>query len=81
MDENDARLLTVYPNPANGKLTVHCENMERIEVVSLTGQQLATMEVNGDHAEVDLDDLQSGVYVLQVHTRDGVRHITRIAKR
>ena len=81
VDENDARLLTVYPNPANGKLTVRCENMERIEVVSLTGQQLATMEVNGDHAEVDLDDLQSGVYVLQVHTRDGVRHVTRIAKR
>ena len=53
--------------------------MESVTVVSMTGQQLATIEVNNDQAEVDLTDYHPGVYVLLVRTRDGEK-IIRISR-
>ena len=75
VNENGANRLTVYPNPTNGKITVRGEQMESISVVSVTGQRMAMMEVDNDHAEVNLSDLHPGVYVLVVHTRNGVNRV------
>lgn len=78
-DETDDSLLECYPNPTNGKVTLQGEAMESVTVVSMTGQQLATIEVNNDQAEVDLTDYHPGVYVLLVRTRDGEK-IIRISR-
>ncbi|MBQ3710212.1 MAG: C10 family peptidase [Bacteroidales bacterium] len=80
VDENDANRLEIYPNPTSDKVTVRCEHMESIAVVSMTGQQIITLEVNSDEAELDLTNFHPGVYVLMIHTSDGARTITRISK-
>jgi hypothetical protein len=79
-DESDDSRMAVYPNPTNGKFIVRGEQMETIEVVSLTGQQLAAIKVDNDYAEVDLTEFHSGVYMLVVHTVDGARNVIRISK-
>ena len=81
VDENDDSRLEVYPNPTNDKVTVRCENMESISVMSITGQQVVTKEVDGDQVDMDLANVPSGVYVLVIRTNDGVNVFTRIAKR
>lgn len=81
VDENDDSRLEVYPNPTNDKVTVRCENMESVSVVSITGQQIVTMEVDGGQVDMDLANVPSGVYVLVVRTNDGANVFTRIAKR
>ena len=78
-DETDDSGLEFYPNPTNGKVTLQGEAMESVTVVSMTGQQLATIKVNNDHAEVDLTDYHPGVYVLLVRTGDGEK-IIRISR-
>lgn len=78
--ENEANRLELYPNPASDRITVRCEQMETITVTSMTGQQLSTLKVNADHAEIDLTDFQPGVYVLVIRTQDGSPRITRISK-
>jgi hypothetical protein len=80
VDENEAAGLKIFPNPSSDKVTVHCEHMESITVVSVTGQKIASMEVNDDHAEVDLSYLHPGVYVLEIHVRDDARCFTRVSK-
>jgi hypothetical protein len=80
VDENEAAGLKIFPNPTSDKVTVHCEHMESITVVSVTGQKIASMEVNDDHAEVDLSYLHPGVYVLEIHVRDDARCFTRFSK-
>lgn len=80
VNENNVGRLEVYPNPTNDKVTVNCDAMTAISVFSMTGQLIATMEVDDDHADLDLTDLQPGVYVLMIRTRDGANCITRISK-
>ena len=80
-DENIDSRLAVYPNPTNDRVVVRGDQMESIEVVSLTGQQLASIEVNNDQAEVDLTEFRPGMYVLVIHTCDGAKKVIRIAKR
>ena len=55
--------------------------MESISVMSITGQQVVTKEVDGDQVDMDLANVPSGVYVLVIRTNDGVNVFTRIAKR
>ena len=78
--EDEASLLTVYPNPTSDKVTVRCEKMESISVLSVTGQTLMMMETNSNQAEVDLSNLQPGMYVLMIQTSEGTSGFTRIAK-
>lgn len=79
--EEEANLLEVFPNPTNDKVTVRCENMESIVVVSMTGQEIISKQVNNDQAEIDLSELQPGVYVLAIHTHDGANYFIRTSKR
>lgn len=80
VEENEDNPLTVYPNPVNDKVTVRCEDMASVSVMSITGQQIITVEANGDQVDVDMANIPSGVYVLMVRANDGVSHFTRIAK-
>ena len=79
--EEDANLLEVFPNPTNDIVTVRCEQIESISVVSMTGQEIISKEVHNDHVELDMANVPSGIYMLRVYTTDGSRWITRIAKR
>ena len=80
VEESEDNLLSVYPNPANDKITVRCENMESVSVVSITGQQIIMVEADGNQVDMDLTNVPSGVYVLVVRTNDGANVFTRIAK-
>lgn len=75
VDENDAARLEVYPNPTSGKVTVRCEHMVSVTVVSMAGQRLTTVEVTDGHVDVDLADFRPGVYVMEIRTHDGLGRV------
>ncbi len=67
--------LTAYPNPADDFLTLELtnENMERVELYSLTGQLVRSEEVSGTRTEISVEDLPAGVYSVLVNGRYGKR--------
>ena len=72
-----ALALAVFPNPANDKLTISTtSNIETIAVYDMSGKQI-NVELNGN--ELNVNHLDSGVYVLHVmnaqHHTSSIRFI------
>jgi len=67
--------LVLYPNPATDYVMVELsnENIERVELYSMTGQLLRSEAVSGSRVEVSVGDLPSGVYSVLVNGRYGKR--------
>lgn len=64
--------LTLSPNPVNNELRINVGNniIEQIVVSDLSGKRL--MEWNSNLSIIQLTDLSSGVYIIQVKTEDKI---------
>ena len=74
--ENDI-LTKVYPNPAkDGNITVECkEKMYSVQISDLTGKRIKDEKIdNLNTTTLDISDLNSGVYLLQIGTYRGYVH-------
>ncbi|MCH2230596.1 MAG: T9SS type A sorting domain-containing protein [Crocinitomicaceae bacterium] len=65
LTEINAFEFNLYPNPASNKFTVKSmEKIERIQLISITGQTLRTIDVNSTSAIINTDDLTTGLYYI-----------------
>ncbi len=64
----------VFPNPAVEQLSVVSNNIliESIELRNLAGQMIMNKEVHDVKTELELTNFSAGVYLLKIHTPDGV---------
>ncbi len=77
LDENSSQRLSIYPNPSDGKFTIHFQNLNAapasIRVRNLLGELVYAENIlilaNQSEHIVELDHLISGMYILSVeHT-------------
>ncbi|MFC5272119.1 T9SS type A sorting domain-containing protein [Adhaeribacter terreus] len=73
-DAQLARLVNVYPNPATEVLNIELGNTLKAEVavLDLTGKQVAALKNVSGSAKLNVANLNSGTYLLQVKTSEGV---------
>lgn len=65
--------VNVYPNPANQTLYVNAtSNINKIEVFNTLGQKVMTVSANDNHAQLNTSNLSKGMYMLKLHTDNGV---------
>ncbi len=76
IDENGNEVkdyVIAYPNPANEYLRVTTNGtMKNIRILNSIGQMVYDSQMNGNEARVNISDLNTGVYFLQVETDHGV---------
>ncbi|WP_310991011.1 T9SS type A sorting domain-containing protein [Aequorivita marina] len=66
-------LISVYPNPAKGKVFINSpEAIEHISLSNINGQMLGSFDVASQNAELDLSQYQSGLYIIRISTANGV---------
>lgn len=71
--ENAQQVLNIYPNPVNDKLIVEAaETISNVEIYNLTGVKVLGQECNSDKVEVEVSELQSGIYFIKMTTGNGV---------
>ncbi len=59
---------SLFPNPANEKLTVICSSVIRSLIISnLLGQTLLTQQCNTSKADIDISGLPTGTYIIKVN--------------
>lgn len=61
----------VYPNPVKDVLTIEGENLEQVSVFNTMGQLLKTVKCNGNVVNVNVSDLQNGMYIVNVIDNNG----------
>jgi len=68
--ENDVK---VYPNPVNSTLNIESvSNINNIQVYSIHGVLISNTSVNTKKSQIDVSNLVTGVYMIQLHTNTGV---------
>jgi extracellular elastinolytic metalloproteinase len=79
LSENKATQIQVYPNPSNGKLTVKNSNSEiqRIDLVDLSGKIVYANTIENDNYEVilDISNLKKGLYLMKIQTQTGFQTV------
>ncbi len=59
---------TLFPNPANNILNISSsETISCIEFVSITGQVISRIEVNGETAICNIENLAQGMYFVRIY--------------
>lgn len=59
----------IDPNPTSGLLNIRNENLTKIQLFAATGKSIREFQ---PQPQIDLSELPKGVYLIQLHTRDGV---------
>ncbi len=68
-DINNSKSLTVYPNPSSDNIHIDYENnFTTINIVNLQGKTI----LQSTHKNIDISGLESGVYVVQMMSENGV---------
>ena len=72
LDEETANVVSIYPNPARSTLNILFEtNSERvITLFSVVGEKVNTKTTSGLSTTFDVSDLPSGVYMIQVESKN-----------
>lgn len=62
----------VYPNPVKDVLTIDGENIEQVNVYNTMGQLVKSVSCNDNTVNVNVNDLQNGMYIVNVIDANGV---------
>lgn len=80
INSNFALETEVYPNPANANINiVNMINVERVELIDVTGQVVISKDVNDSSMTINVESLASGVYMLKL-TNGLESRVIRVAK-
>ncbi len=73
-DENHASEFTVYPNPASNMLNVitnGADAIKSIRLIDITGKSILSQTVSSSQTSIDVSDISTGMYFLQVESTSG----------
>ncbi len=74
MDLNNDRSVKIFPNPAEDVLNIRTvDAMQSIRVMSSTGQVLRTISLDAEQEELDISDLQPGLYYLLIEVNGEIQ--------
>ena len=68
--KSSAQQALVYPNPSTGDFTIQCEGMKRIEIYSMNGSVLKS--INTESPVLQLHGLKNGTFLIKITTTDRV---------
>ena len=71
---------SIHPNPTNGIVTITGENLRQAEVANMLGQQMLSVNGNGNELHIDLTALPAGVYFVNVTDEEGRKCVHKVLK-
>ncbi len=72
--------LSLYPVPANDKLTVNMANMTKVDVLDVTGKLISTHTVNTNTTSLDINSLSNGIYIIKATDKNNASSMKKFIK-
>ena len=73
LNEIHSGSFNLYPNPARQYVFIDgVEDIQTIRIINLTGQAIKSIDVDGIHGNIDVSDLNKGVYIMTLETSNGL---------
>ena len=70
VEDNAEQNIGIYPNPANEKITIEAQNIERVSISNVMGQKVYEKSVNSDNMVIDVNSFPAGIYMINVVTEE-----------
>lgn len=78
--EQEAEKLALYPNPANTFVRLTSTSQGTLEILSITGNRMASQQVFEGNNTIDVSTLPSGIYIFRLSSEEGVKQGKLIVK-
>lgn len=66
INQIEAQALKVYPNPANGDITIDITSNGNLRIYNLLGQLMMQLPINTGKNSINISSLNNGVYTIQI---------------
>ena len=81
IEENEATAFaTIHPNPTIGIVTITGLNLKQAEVFNVLGQSVAKVQGQGETLQIDIANLPTGVYFVNVTDEEGRKCVRKVVK-
>lgn len=72
----DSSSFRFYPNPVNDVLNLsYSQNINKVQVINILGQEVKTVTMDANQAQVDMSNLPSGTYLVKVTSDNQVKTV------
>jgi hypothetical protein len=69
----DSQKPLLYPNPADNKLRIKSGYpIVSVEIYDISGRRIISVKINSADADLDIDNLSCGVYIIRITTSDKI---------
>lgn len=78
IDDTELNLVTVYPNPAEQFIMLDGINeTAKVDIFNITGQRVKSFSVETNGEQMDISDLNSGIYLTRVNEAKAIKFIKK----
>ena len=71
VEELEDGQVAVYPNPTTSQFTIEGVGLNQVTVYNTIGQKVYEANCEGNSTEVNLGDVETGVYMVRIATENG----------
>jgi len=71
VEELEANSVAVYPNPTSARFTIEAAGMNHVSVFNALGQMVYEANCESDSIEINLNDVETGIYMVRIATLNG----------
>jgi len=76
--DNSINNAYVYPNPASGYMNIVVEENSKFELINLAGQTLISQNIEAGTTEINISNLNSGMYFSRITSESGKTQMLKV---
>ena len=80
VDENNANVISLYPNPVREQVSFVLESDAQVSVYDMTGRMVSTTKCMAGEAQINVSELVNGVYYVNFRFADGTTAASKFVK-
>ena len=80
VSENEATMVGLYPNPAREQVSFNLESDAQVSVFDMTGRKVSMVNVAAGNAQLNVSELESGVYFVNFRYANGSTAVAKFVK-
>lgn len=80
VEETATSMVSLYPNPAREQVSFVLDNDAQVSIFDMTGRKVNEMNAGAGQAQLNVSELESGVYFLNVRYANGTSAVTKFVK-
>jgi len=71
---------SVYPVPADDQIIVEMDNLQKVDMIDLSGRTVASFDAKAEKVIMNTSNLNKGVYMLKISNNKGETLVKKITK-